>query len=131
MASGDLDCIGAISERSGITIPLLKITRKSDIICVVSEVGQSVNGFVIYRFSTSKITIRNLVVEENSRRMGVATGLVTRLLSKMSKKRSVVEARVSEYNLPAQLFLKSMLFKVEEVFRTYEESEYLFRRRLN
>lgn len=131
MASGDLDCIGTILKRSGVNISLLKMAKKSDVICVVSEVGHSVNGFVIYKLYPSKITIKYLVVEKNFRRMGIATGLVTRLLSKMGKKRSVVEARISEYNLPAQLFLKSMSFKVEEFVRNHDESHYVFRRHLN
>lgn len=131
MSSKDLDCIGAISEKSGFRIPLLKMTRKSDVICVVSEIDQSVNGFVLYRLCSDKITIKHLIVDENFRRMGVATELVTRLVSKMSEKRSFIEVKVSEYNLSAQLFMRALSFKVEEIIRNHEESEYMFRRRIN
>lgn len=131
MASADLEHVDAMSERSGVKIPFLKMTRKPNFICVVSEMGRSVNGFALYKFCSSKIVIKHLVVDEKFRRMGVATGLVTSLISKMSKKRSVIEVNVSEYNLEAQLLFKSLLFRAEEIIRDQHESEYVFRRNLN
>jgi len=129
MAYGDLDRIGAMSERSGVKIPLIKMSRKPDVICVVSELDRSVNGFSLYRLCPDKIIIKHLIVDEEFRRMGVATGLVMRLVSKMSSKRSLVEARVSEYNVDAQLFFRSLSFRAEEIARG-DESQYVFRKRL-
>lgn len=131
MAVGDLDCLGKISEKSGVKIPLLEMTRKSDVICVVSELDGSINGFALYRFCPSKIIIKHLIVDEKFRRMGVATRLITRLFSKMSEKRSFIEIKVSEYNLAAHFFLKAMSFKAEDIIRNCNESEYAFRRHLN
>jgi len=130
MVSGDLDRIGAMSERSGVKIPFVKMARKPDMICVVSELDRSVNGFSLYRLCPDKIVIKHLIVDERFRRMDVATGFIMRLVSKMSSKRSFVEAKVSEYNLDAQLFFKSLSFRAEEIVRNCDESQYVFRKRL-
>jgi len=131
MAREDIPCVESMSEKSEMRVPVLDMTKKSNIICVVSEANGIVNGFSSYKLGSSKITIKHLVVDEQFRRMGVATSIVLRLLSKMNEKRSVIETSVSEYNLVAHMFFKAMAFKAESIVDCDQESQYVFRRRLN
>jgi len=91
---------------------LNSLLRKSSVMCVVAEIDGSIVGFAIYDVArVSKLKLLSLAVEQNAQRKGVGRRLAELVLSKLNKKRNKVEAVVSEYNLPAQLFLRSMGFR--------------------
>lgn len=130
MSSKDVSVVNSISECSGIEVSIERLARKRDFICVVAEISKSVRGFALYRIGKEKISIKHLAVESDFRRMGIASSLVSRVLSKMDSRRSRVETVVSEYNLDAHLFLRSMGFRAEESVLKNGESFYLFAKTL-
>ena len=105
-----------------------RLVSKSGVVCVVAEGDEGMVGFIAYDISrVSKIKILLLGVEEGSRRMGVGRSLVDMVTAKLNKRRNKVELSVSEYNLGAQLFLKSMGFRAVSVVPVGEGvSDYRF-----
>ena len=73
----------------------------------VAEIDGRVAGSIFYQLGRKKISIVRLAVDLRFRRTGVGSGLISSVVSKLSAERSLLEAVVCEYNLPAQLFLKS------------------------
>lgn len=104
------------------------LLEKPSVMCIVAESGDRVVGIAMYDVaSASKIKIVSFVVDEGDRRRGVGRKLMELLVSSLNKKRNKVELSVSEYNLTAQLFLKSMGFKAVSVSRDQSgSSEYKF-----
>lgn len=91
---------------------LERMIKKSSVVIQVAESEERLLGFIAYDMSrVSKIKILSLVVDEPHRRKGVGRALVDLMVSKLNGKRNKVETSVSEYNLPAQLFLRSVGFK--------------------
>lgn len=89
-----------------------RMIKKSSVVIQVAESEDRMLGFVAYDVSrVSKIKILSLVVDKPHRRKGVGRFLVDLLSSKLQGRRNKVETSVSEYNLGAQLFLRSMGFK--------------------
>jgi ribosomal protein S18 acetylase RimI-like enzyme len=130
MCGEDMAPVSAISKESGLDIPLKKMVRSASLICIVAEQQGLIKGFAFYKLKKDKIEMVCLAVDLKFRRCGFATELVSRIVSKMDSKRNVLETRVSEYNLEAQLFLKSLNFKAEESVIAGDETNYVFRRLL-
>jgi len=101
---------------------------KPSVMCLVAETGDRVVGVAMYDVArTSKIKVVSFVVEEGERRKGVGRKLMSLLVSSLNKKRNKVELSVSEYNLTAQLFLRSVGFKAVSVAQDQSgASEYKF-----
>jgi ribosomal protein S18 acetylase RimI-like enzyme len=110
-----------------------RLVSKTGVVCMVAEVDGRVVGLMAYDLSkVSKINILKIAVEDQSRRMGVGSALVDLVTSKLNKKRSKIELVVSEYNVGAQLFLRSMGFQAVSVVKIDEgSSDYRFMYRLN
>lgn len=109
-----------------------RVVSKKGAVCMVAEADGVVVGFMAYDISrVSKIKIMTLAVEDRSRRMGVGSALVDLVTAKLNGKRKKIELAVSEYNLAAQLFLRSKGFKaVSSVLAADGSSEYKFMYRL-
>lgn len=109
-----------------------RLVSKTGVVCMVAEVDGRVVGLMAYDLSkVSKINILKIAVEDRSRRMGVGSALVDLVTSKLNKKRSKIELVVSEYNVGAQLFLRSMGFQAVSVVKIDEgSSDYRFMYRL-
>jgi ribosomal protein S18 acetylase RimI-like enzyme len=107
---------------------LKRMLDKASVACVVAESEDKFLGFLMYDVArVSKIKVISLMVDENHRRQGVGTRMIYLATSKLNPKRNKVELVVSEYNLGAQLFLRSMGFKaVSVVDRSPDPSEYKF-----
>lgn len=131
MKRSDLPDAARIMNASGLGIDERQIERlisKATLVCMVAEsAGKSV-GILVYDVGrVSKIKVVALAVDEESRRMGVGGSLMSLVTSKLNSKRNKVELAVSEYNLAAQLFLRSMGFKaVSVVDNETGPSEYRF-----
>lgn len=105
-----------------------RLVSKTGVVCVVAVAEGKILGFMAYDIGRiSKIKVLNLSVDAESRRIGVGTSLVETLTPKLNKKRSKIELSVSEYNLTAQLFLKSVGFRAVSVHPGDEgSSDYKF-----
>jgi ribosomal-protein-alanine N-acetyltransferase len=79
----------------------------------------TVIGFCIYEFSKVDLTILNLAVHPDFRRLGVATQLMARIGKKMKVERPHLHVDVSERNLVGHLFLRSLGFKAVKVLREH------------
>lgn len=120
-------CGESMDERS-----MDRLVSKTGTVCMVAEVEGRVVGFMAYDISrVSKIKITTLVVDDQARRMGVASALVDLVTAKLNGKRSKIEITVSEYNLGAQLFLRSIGFRAVSVVAVADgSSDYRFMYRL-
>lgn len=130
MSGEDMPSVDAISRESGLDLSLRKMVRSRSLICIVAEQQGLIKGFAFYKLKKDKIEMVCLAVDPKFRRSGVATEIVSRIISKMDSKRNVIETNVSEYNLDAHLFLKSMNFKAESSLLAGDDTHYVFRRRL-
>ncbi len=110
-----------------------RLVSKKGVVCVVAESEGRVVGIIAYDISrVSKIKIISLSVEEGSRRSGVGTALMDMVAAKLNGKRSKIELVVSEYNLGAQLFLRSAGFRAVSVVDAGDgSSNYRFLYRLS
>lgn len=98
---------------------LERMIKRPSVVIQVAESEGGMLGFIAYDMSrVSKIKILSLVVDEPHRRKGVGRTLVDLMVSKLNGKRNKVETSVSEYNLKAQLFLRSMGFKAVSALDT-------------
>lgn len=105
-----------------------RLVAKPSTVCIVAESDDAVSGVMVYDVGrVSKVKIVHLCVEAPFRRKGVGSSLMSLVTSKLNSKRNKAEAVVSEYNLEAQLFLKSAGFRaVSTLDRSPEPSEYKF-----
>jgi ribosomal protein S18 acetylase RimI-like enzyme len=120
-------CGGDFDERG-----VDRLVSKAGVVCVVAEVDGKVVGVLAYDISrVSKIKVISLSVEDASRRRGVGRALMELVSAKLNRKRSKIELSVSEYNLGAQLFLRSMGFRAVSVLDSGKgSSDYKFLYRL-
>lgn len=89
----------------------------------------SVLGYIVYERHRNKYEIINLAVEKRLRGMGIGSGLVRRVISKLEPwKRSSVELVVGDENLEAHLFLKSIGFQASVAGSNTYKFEYSIRK---
>lgn len=131
MKKDDLPDAARIMEAAGLGIDAKQIDRlisKASVVCMVADSSDRVAGVLLYDVGrVSKIKVIALAVDEQSRRKGLGGRLMSLVTSKLNSKRNKVELSVSEYNLTAQLFLRSMGFKAVSVLNNDPNpSEYKF-----
>jgi ribosomal protein S18 acetylase RimI-like enzyme len=131
MKKADLSDASRIMMSSGLGIDEKQIDRlisKASVVCMVADLDDRVVGVLIYDVGrVSKVKLIALAVSEDYRRKGVGKGLLSLVTSKLDARRNKIELSVSEYNLTAQLFLRSLGFKaVSVVDNDPSPSEYRF-----
>lgn len=136
MLRADVPAVAAMMRASGedeTERSLDRMFKRSSVVCTVAEADGEVVGFMSYDVGrVSKIKMVSFVVAEGRRRSGIGTKMISTLTSKLGGKRNRVELSVSEYNLPAQLFLRSAGFRAESVSKDDSgKSEYSFVYRLS
>jgi ribosomal-protein-alanine N-acetyltransferase len=100
----------------------LRCLRQRNCIGMVAEQGEKVVGFMIYELHKSKLHILNFAVSPASRRAGVGSQMVAKLISKLSShRRTRITLEVRETNLTAQLFFRNQGFRAVRVLRAYYE----------
>ena len=100
----------------------LRCLRQRNCIGMVAEHGEKVVGFMIYELHKSKLHILNFAVHPISRRTGVGSQMVAKLISKLSShRRTRITLAVRETNLTAQLFFRAQGFRATRVLRAYYE----------
>lgn len=89
----------------------LTALRQRNVIGMVAEVKDKVVGYMVYSLEAKRLTLMNLAVSPDFRRLGVGTALVNKLASKLhSHRRTRIRIDVGDDNLAAHLFLKASGF---------------------
>jgi ribosomal-protein-alanine N-acetyltransferase len=107
--------------------------RHRNTIGMVAERGNRLLGFMVYTLQKTKIHVLNFAVAADSRRVGVGSQMVEKLVEKLGKQRRArLSLEVRESNLAAQLFFKQAGFRATNVLRGFyddtDEDAYLFTR---
>ncbi len=98
----------------------LAILRYRNCIGMVSGVGDTVVGYMLYELHKRRLDILNFAVHPEWRRRGVATQMVDKLVSKLSShRRTSILVHVADNNLTGQLFFRSAGFRAIRVERDY------------
>lgn len=94
--------------------------RQRNCIGMVAEMGGSVVGFMLYELHRAKVHVLNFAVARSHRRFGIGTGMMTKLIAKLTpQRRDRIMLEVRETNLPAQLFFRSLGFRATTVLRDF------------
>ncbi|MCX7408041.1 MAG: ribosomal protein S18-alanine N-acetyltransferase [Planctomycetales bacterium] len=99
--------------------------RQRNCIGMVAERQERIVGFMIYELLKSQLHVLNFAVAPWSRRQGVASQMVEKLVNKLSQqRRQEISLEVRETNLAAQLFFRSQGLHADGVLRGhYEDTE--------
>jgi ribosomal protein S18 acetylase RimI-like enzyme len=83
--------------------------RQSHCIGMSAQIDRHIAGSMIYSLQRRSIDLLYMVVDPLQRRLGVGTAMMNKLRSKLSReRRSTLHIMVSERNVAAQLFLRSL-----------------------
>lgn len=104
-------------------------------VAATSHEPDSVCGYMMYHLHKSYIELIDFAVAPESRRQGIGTELIGRLIDKLSRqRRSSIQTLIPDDNLDAHLFFRSCGFGASQIFRDCFESDdgsrmdgYLFR----
>lgn len=107
-------------EESWTEDDFIRCLRQRNCIGMVAEVGEKIAGFMIYEFYKSRLLILNFAVHEDYRRHGIGRQMNDKLKSNLScQRRTRIELKVSERNLDAQLFFRSVGYRAVSVLRNH------------
>ncbi len=96
--------------------------RQRNCIGMVAEHQERIVGFMIYELLKSQLHVLNFATAPWSRRQGVGTQMIDKLINKLAQqRRTELRLEVREGNLPAQLFFHSQKFTATNVLRNYYE----------
>ncbi len=100
----------------------IRCLRQRNCIGMVAEHDDRVVGFMIYELAKSRIQVLNFATAPDSRRRGVGSQMIGKLISKLSPgRRTRITLEVRETNLPAQIFFRNNAFRAVSVLRDYYE----------
>jgi [ribosomal protein S18]-alanine N-acetyltransferase len=90
--------------------------------CYVAESAGKILGFMIYQLQECRLDLLNFAVAPESRRTGIGTRMLGRLIRKLSShRRTRITVAVRESNLGAQLFFRMRDFRAVNVRRGHFE----------
>lgn len=85
-----------------------RVLRNRDIIGVVAESRNEIDGYMIYRLKQQTLEIIRMAVQLDERRLGVGSMLLERLIDKLeTQRRRFIEVDVPERCVGAQLFFSA------------------------
>lgn len=125
MVPRDLDGVVSIDRRSFAENPwtgddFLEYLRASNCIAMISEIGDTVVGYMIYELHRNHLKLAALAVDPDHRRQSVATDLVEKLFYKVEKHhRAGAELIVGDDNYAAQALFKKCGFRAVSVVKDY------------
>lgn len=125
MKLDDMEQVAKISSMSKGYIK--KFLREPKSICVVVVLEEKVVGIVFYEIRKQNINIKHIAVDEDFRKIKIATKLVNNLIFKLNSTRNTITAEVPEHNLCAQLFFRQMGFKAIDIIKNSEGDTYKFK----
>lgn len=101
-------------------INTLKVKNCIGKVCIVNDV---VAGYILYEFAELAIYILNLAVDENLRRMGIGSRLLTEVIDKLSiKGRKKIIIEIIESNIIGQIFFRKHGFIATSIEKSpYED----------
>jgi ribosomal-protein-alanine N-acetyltransferase len=100
----------------------IRCLRQRNCIGMVAEHDERVVGFMIYELHKNRLHILNFAVHSDFRRCGVATGMIRKLVGKLSpQRRNRILLEIRETNLAAQLFFREAGFRAISVLREFYE----------
>jgi [ribosomal protein S18]-alanine N-acetyltransferase len=100
----------------------IRCLRQRNCIGMVAEHDERVVGFMIYELHKNRLHILNFAVHAEFRRRGVATGMIRKLVGKLSpQRRNRILLEIRETNLAAQLFFREAGFRAISVLRDFYE----------
>lgn len=100
----------------------LGVLRYRSNIGMVAEHDEAVVGFMVYALARTSLRILNFAVHPARRRRGVGRQMVARLVSRLSShRRTRIDLRVRETNLPGQRFFAVAGFRAVGVDREHYE----------
>jgi len=94
-----------------------KFLSKPNNICSVICSEDKVIGFMIYGITKYNIFLHHLAVDPSLKRKKIASKMLENIISKLNKNRKHIKTKVSEYNLPMQLFLKAIGFNFVKILK--------------
>lgn len=107
----DMDEVVGIDESNGdydTEDAILKRLGRTDTIGIVYDDGTGIVGYSVYQLGQAWIKIQLLAVGEDDKRQGIGSELLECIKNKLSPdRRKWIRIAVDEYNLAAQLFLRS------------------------
>jgi ribosomal-protein-alanine N-acetyltransferase len=93
----------------------LEQLRHRAVIGMVAEQGGRVVGFMLYQIHSRAIEVLNFGVLPEARREGVGRLMVSKLIGKLSEKRTAITTVVRERNDPAIYFFRAQGFRATGV----------------
>jgi [ribosomal protein S18]-alanine N-acetyltransferase len=92
--------------------------RRNSCIGMVAEHGEQIVGFTVYELHEDRLHVLDFATHPESRRRGVGTQMVAKLLGKLShRRRTRITLAVRETNLAALLFFRGRGFLATDVLR--------------
>jgi len=111
----------------------LKFISKKNSICYVVEFENKILGFAFFKFYENSIKINKIAIHPDYRRKGFASLLISKIKGKISNKRNMISAFISEWDLESQLFFKksgflalSKIVHNEEIYLKFSYEKELF-----
>ena len=94
----------------------IRLLRRRDCVGLVAETNDHIAGYLLYERNKGCIDLLSLAVDPKSRRAGVGTELIAKLIAKLSHSRyPVLAVSVRDSNLSAHLFFRSLRFRCVQV----------------
>ena len=98
----------------------LWVLRQRNCIGMVAELGERVDGFMIYELHKNRLNVLDFAVHPEFRRQEIGRQMVDKLIGKLSShRRTRIALCVRESNLSAQLFYRVQGFRAMEVVREH------------
>jgi ribosomal protein S18 acetylase RimI-like enzyme len=103
---------------------IIALLRERNIIGMVIDVNGEVVGYILYEMLPREIRICHLAVRVADRRLGFGTGLIGKLITKISKnRRDSIVAHIPEDGFELMAFFRSIGFTIiGKAGQTYEMS---------
>lgn len=97
-----------------------KTLRCNNTIGMVTELDETVIGYMVYELHPNRLHLMNLAVHPDFQRQGVGKAMIDWLKSKLNhERRNRITLHVRETNLSAQLFFRDMGFRATRVLRDF------------
>lgn len=94
--------------------------RQRNVIGMVAEVGDTIVGYMMYELRKHSLEVLNFAVHPDSRRHGVGTQMIDKLIGKLSaQRRSRVCFVLPDDSLAGHLFLRARGFKAVSIARGF------------
>ncbi len=100
----------------------VRCLRQRNCIGLVAEWEDRIVGYAVYELHKDRLHLLNLAAAPDIRRKGIGTGVMLKLLSKLTaNRRTRILLEVRETNLAAQLFFRHLGFRAISTLRDFYE----------